>query len=202
MKKYLLYELKKNAFSICCVTVIISIIYIAPMLFQPYFFPNLGVISFFGGCLAILIPMQNFTYRMKKRSVDLYYSLPLSHTKILFVRFIFGIIELYFIYTVAYWLGALTVIAHFAEEIQAIYYVPQYFASILPLYFLYAISSFTFTRANAAGDGLAFTVLWFCVAPLVLFVLFIAFSLSTDLVIPLFFFPTAPVRHRNHLFSI
>ncbi len=181
MKKYLLYEIKKNMFTVCCVTVIATLIYITPMLFDNYYSSYLWLISTIGGVLAFFIPVRAFNYRMKKRSVDLYYSLPLTHTKILFVHFLTGLIALYFIYTVAYWLGAITAIANVTQEIKAIYYIPQYFASLLPIYFIYAISSFTFTRANSTGDGIMFAIFWFFVAFLIANVITIVFySFATD----------------------
>lgn len=138
---------------------------------------------------------------MKKRSVDLYYALPLTHTKILLVNFLVGIIELYFIYTVAYWLGAISVILNIKESIKPIYYIPQYFATLLPLYFIYAITSFIYTRANSAGDGFAFSILWFFAASLIMLFLVVILPSEPAFLYPGYYLPSAPLDAATTYFQ-
>lgn len=166
MKKYFLYELKKSAFTIGCLSLIAVALYITPILtsttlLSRVFGTYLWFISTIGGVLAVCVPIWIYAYKMKKRSVDLYYSLPLSHQKILLVKFLIGLVAVYVPYTVAYWLGAITVLIKVGSEIPTcIYYIPQYFSSIIPIYFIYAISSFVFTRANKLIDGIVFLCFW------------------------------------------
>lgn len=167
MKKYFLYELKKSAFAIACLSLIATVIYLSPlvmsdrtMLYRGASETFVWVISTVGGFLAAGVPFWVFDYKMKRRSVDLYFSLPLSHTKILTVKYLIGLIAVFAPYTVAYWLGASVAMARAWEEMYAVYYIPQYFASLLPLYFIFAVSSFIFTRANQRRDGVIFVLFW------------------------------------------
>lgn len=176
MKKYFLYELKKNAFAIGCLTLISVAVYATTVLTSPYLLRGatetyVWLISIIGGVLVAFVPAWMLNYKMKKRSVDLYYSLPLSHVKILTVRFLIGLIAVYVPYTAAYWLGAFAAMARTFSEMEAVFYIPQYFATLIPVYLIYAISSFVFTRANNILDGLTFILFWTFAAALVALVL-------------------------------
>lgn len=201
MKKYLVYELKKNLFTIGCLTLVATVLYVLPLIIsrsidQGAFYTLVWIISTIGGVMAGVVPVWIFSYKMKKRSVDLYFSLPLSHTKILLTKFLIGLIAVFVPYTVAYWLGAFTVMGKFAElqavgyipqhfamlqaveylppypqTFQAVWYIPQYFASLIPIYIIYSISAFVFTRANRIIDGIIFIVFWTFAVGLVMAVL-------------------------------
>ncbi len=170
MKKYFLYELKKNAFTIGCLTLIAIIIYALPRLTvnvntsNAVYEINLAAISTIGGLLAVCVPVWLLNYRMKKRSVDLYYSLPISRTKILTVKLLLGLVAVFIPYTVAYWIGAFIYMAKFKEYINAVYFIPQYFGSLPAIYCIYAMASFAFTRANNLMDGIVFIIFWSCAA--------------------------------------
>lgn len=177
MKKYFLYELKKRSFVIGCITLIATVIYLTPIIvLEPdariYFYNTfLWLISSIGGLTAACLPLWLFDYKMTKRGLDLYYSLPLSHTKILLVRFLIGLIVLFSSYTVSYWLGAFVMMAKFFSKIDAVWYLAQYFATLIPLYCIFALSSFVFTRANKFLDGIVFIFFWVFAAVLVAAVL-------------------------------
>lgn len=197
MIKYFKYELRKNLYTIGCIAVIASILYLVPILtvrreeFET--FCNLAEISVIGGILAVGLPTWLFKYRTKRRIVDLYFALPLSHSKIMIVKYLLGLVMIFAPYTAAYWLGALVSIAKGSELMHGIWYVPQYFASLLPIYFLYAISTFAFTRANRANDGGMFIVFWFFAPALaVLFILFVVNDWG-DFYYPYLFLPSTPL---------
>ena len=195
MKKYFLYELKKRAFVIGCITLIATVIYLTPILtlnakttvntFDSY----LWLMSTIGGLTAVCLPLWLFDYKMTKRGLDLYYSLPLSHTKILLVRFLIGLITLFFSYTVAYWLGAFVFMAKFFGQIDAVWYLPQYFATLIPIYCIFAMSSFIFTRANKFIDGIVFIIFWAFAAALVAYV----FDIIINNVNVYYYFPFSPL---------
>ncbi len=165
MKKYFLYELRKNAFLIGCLTLFASLVYCAAVLTSGNLLRGASetyvwIISSIGGTFATIAPIWFFGYKMKRRSVDLYFSLPISRLKILSVKFLIGLIVVFVPYSAAYWLGAFSAMARAFDEMNAVYYIPQYFASLLPIYFIYAISSFVFTRANTVADGVVFIFFW------------------------------------------
>ncbi len=172
MKKYFLYEIKKSLPAAGYLTLSMTAWYLILILLFSItrledIFYNLVPLMFFAGAVAVLSPIKIFTYRTKKRSVDLYYSLPLSHRKILTVKFLTGLAVLYASYTVAFFIG-MAASAIKTPELNAVYYIPLYFASLIPLYILYSVSAFAFTRAYKKTDGILFIVFWFAVIPVVL----------------------------------
>lgn len=205
MIKYFKYELKKNLYTIGCITVIAAILYLAPILavrketFES--FCNLAEISVIGGMLAVFLPTWLFKYRTKRRVVDLYFALPLSHSKIFIVKYLLGLVMVFAPYTVAYWLGALAVIGKAHAFIHGVWYVPQYFASLLPIYFLYAISSFAFSRANRANDGATFIIFWFFAIPMAVLVILYVFADYGSFYYPYFFLPSTPLDVTTTVFQ-
>lgn len=178
MKKYFVYELKKSSFTIACLTVIISLIYLVIILSaraedlgwnSGYVY--LWFISGAGGVLAFTVPFHQLEYKMKKRSADLFFSLPLSHSKIITVKYVVGLALVFIPYTVAFWLGAFALMVKTVNEINSVYYIAQFFASVIPLYIIYAVSSFTYSRANKANDGVLFAAFWALAPMLVMTVL-------------------------------
>ena len=164
MKKYFLYELKKNAFAICFLAVFAIAEYTIPLMSQKAeylkFNNNFAQISFTAGFIACMVPVWVFNYRMKRRSVDLYFSLPLSHTKILTVKYLIGLIAVFLPYTLAFWLGSF-VIMYKLHGIYNLAYIPALYAcSLLPIFCLYTLVSFIYTRANKPVDGLVFVIMW------------------------------------------
>ncbi|MDE6505608.1 MAG: hypothetical protein K2L42_07055, partial [Clostridia bacterium] len=175
MKKYFLYELRKSAPAIAFLTLAMTVWYLSQILFFAetslnMFFANVVTVITFAGFVAALAPVKTFSYRTKKRSVDLFYALPLSHKKILAVKFLVGLVVIYLPYTVAFFIGSAATAAT-AHEANAAYCIPLYFASLIPIYIIYSISSFAFTRANKRNDGVLFIIFWFTAVPLVLQVL-------------------------------
>lgn len=218
MKKYFEYELKKSLFLIGCLTIIASAWYLVTLIDAESVLSlaSLGIISSIGGLLAFGLPFYVFSYKMKKRSVDLFYALPLSHTKILVVKFLVGLIIVFIPYTVAYWLGLLVIAPRAGGlNLNIVYFIPQFFASIIPIYLIYAISSFCYTRANRRRDGQALAVLWFFAVALVLLILMrLTAGAPIDdevpepislariyYILPNFFFPSSPLNHVTTVFQ-
>lgn len=209
MKKYFLYELKKSAFPIGGITIILTLLYLAPLLAFDIFVNGrsgtglkLWEISALGGFWAAILPLWLFGYKMKKRSLDLFYALPLGHGKILSVKFLVGLVALFIPYTVAYWLGAFVVIAKVSLNISAIYYLPHFFASLLPIYAIYSLATFAFTRANRWIDGVFFVLFWaFVLSTAIAFLSFIFSRLPTKLFEPYYYLPFAPLDYVTTLFQ-
>lgn len=162
MKKYLIYELKNKLIYFCVIAGILFITYIVPLLLSfdsSYVYSNrIEYLTTFSAIIAFFMPVDMLKYRMKKRSTDLYYALPLSHKKILSVKYITGLIAIYAPYTVAFILGALISYAKWKLP-SMVWFVPLYFASLIPLYIIYSFSSFIFSRANTSADGILFVIM-------------------------------------------
>lgn len=160
-KKYFLYELKSNlapflvmvAFGICS--------YIIPLLTERYrwgYTPEtyLEYCSAAFGIMCAVLPIWFFRYKMNKRSVNLYYAQPITRTDLLGVKFAVGAILIFAAYTLVYCAGFIIALVKYQRLLYPIYYLWQYLSSLIPLFTLYALSSFIFTRANNILDGILF----------------------------------------------
>ena len=120
--------------------------------------------------LCFVVPVMQYSYRMKKRSVDLWYSLPITRTKLMLVRTLSGLALVLIPYALSYWLG-FAVIACSENVFELSQYVPLFFASIGVGVLLYFVNSFLFTRANTIKDGILFLLIWNMI-PILPFLLF------------------------------
>lgn len=169
MKKYFWYLLKKSLLPLACLLLICTVVYVIPIAVETYEyrinedsifiyysqFPVLHYenISIALGIISLLIPIYMFSYKMNKRSVDLYGSLPISKTKILVARFLVGLILLYIPYSFAYLWGFIMVAVK-TRELYLINYLYLYLASLIPAFVTYSITAFIYTRANTILDGI------------------------------------------------
>lgn len=165
MKKYFVYELKKSLFVMCVLTVIATAVYVISVITQAtdmldfgYRRLNLAAIVVMGGVMSVIAPIWKLSYLMKKRSVDLYYSMPLSHVRILAVKLLVGLVVLFASFTVAYWIGSFTAMGALSkiELLKNINFIPLYFSLLIPMSVIYALTAFVFTRANRLIDGIMF----------------------------------------------
>ena len=165
-KKYFVFELKKALFAICSIALIMTAITVAAILTTPYSGRGMAesgirAIVFMTVALAAVVPIWMMSYRMKKRSVDLYYSLPLKRTQILRVKYLLGLIAVYAPFTVAFFLGALAAVIRYPSgAIAGQYYFAAYLAALPAIFCIYSIMSFVFTRAQRTLDGIVFVIFW------------------------------------------
>lgn len=204
MRKYFLYELKKNALLMAIISVIMLLIYLSSLEYrQNSWFGtydlNLYTISALGGVAAAVLPVIMFAYKMKKRNLDLYYALPITHRRILTVKYLVGLICLYAPYTLAYVLGMAINVGVHGDMINAIYYLPHYFSTLIPLFILYSVSAFLFTRANTLIDGIV-TVVAAAFAPAVI-CLALNVNIDDKIFAPYFWTPYAPIDTATTYFQ-
>lgn len=108
--------------------------------------------------LCFIVPAMQFSYRMKRRSVDLWYALPIRREKLVLVRVLGGLALVFVPYAVSYAAGVI-VIACSENLFKMLMYVPLFFASLPMGMLLFGVNSFLFSRANTAGDGIVFMLL-------------------------------------------
>lgn len=108
--------------------------------------------------LCFIVPAMQFSYRMKRRSVDLWYALPIKREKLVLTRVLGGLALVFVPYAVSYAAGV-TVIACSENLFEMQMYVPLFFASLPMGMLLFGVNSFLFSRANTAGDGTVFMLL-------------------------------------------
>lgn len=168
MMKFFVYELKKNVWTLVVLTALATILYVvvqsasdviwkSPMGQISVETPQIGVVYGELGVLCILVPVLMYSFKMNKRSVDEFYSLPIKREKIYLAKTLAGLILVMVPYAVAYWAGFLSVALR-ENYYHLGYYAAGYFGGVLFGLCLYGINSFAFARANRITDGIIFIV--------------------------------------------
>lgn len=179
MKKLLRYEFRRILLPLCIFAAVATILFTAAALSAEFIQISYKLDEYSGalqpvekagntllyipalllGLLCTAVPAMQFSYRMKKRSVDLWYSLPVTRCALTFARTLSGLVLVLAPYTIAYWCG-FTAIALKENLFHLEQYVYLFFASIPIAILLFGTNSFLFTRANTVGDGILFLVAW------------------------------------------
>ena len=168
MMKFFVYELKKNVWTLVVLTALATILYVVVQYASSVFgitiqgaiyveTPQIGVVYGELGVLCILVPVLMYSFKMNKRSVDEFYSLPIKREKIYLAKTLAGLILVMVPYAVAYWSGFLSVALR-ENYYHLGYYAAGYFGGVLFGICLYGINSFAFARANRITDGIIFIV--------------------------------------------
>ena len=223
MKRAFVYEWKRNLLPLvifCAVAVCISAVYT----FTARLSYGQGTGELADSCIGVfaailcvlctLVPVMQFSYRMKTRSADLWYSLPIGRKKLVLVRVLGGLVLVFVPYTLAYWLGVACV-AMQETRFLFVHYLSFWVLSLPLGVGLFGVCSFLFSRANTVADGLVFLLLWACILPLVLLVCFsgLRFTLGWNPDLPAylnyysgfdvaaFFFPYSPLGYISGIFD-
>ena len=205
MKKYFLHELKRQFYPLIALTVVMVLLHVTPLLISTADsletnYTHMGTLAAYVGLLAVGVPTALTQYKMKKRSTDLYYALPISHTKVLTARFLIGLILVYVPFTAAFWLGAFVVMARISAVVNAVWYIPMYFATLLPVYVIYSMAAFVYTRANRDFDGFMFILFWAFALTLVVAVLLSLFGYD-NIFVCTYFMPFRPLDVSTSFFQ-
>lgn len=120
--------------------------------------------------LVTLMPIFEFIFKMKRRSIDLYYSLPIKRIKLYLLKYLLGLIEIFVIF-LPQWIVSFiwtSVITYSSFQIFNLSYYWLYLAMALVLGIgLYTFLSLFFTMANNLVDGIFFMVLGACFLPMI-----------------------------------
>ncbi len=185
MKRFFKYELKKNFWTLAILSLISVAVYLVALSTSALFYrndnlvvynrdPQLGVVFAEAAILSAIVPMLLYSFKMNKRSVDEFYSLPIKREKMYLVKTLVGLLLVLLPYTLAYWLGFLNVCLR-ENYYHLGYYVPAYFLGLLFAVCFYGVNAFAFTRANRIVDGILFILFYMCAGALIMQVLSTAF---------------------------
>ena len=174
MMKFFVYELKKNVWTLVVLTALATILYVVVQSASNVIWkspsgqisvetPQIGVVYGELGVLCTLVPVLMYSFKMNKRSVDEFYSLPIKREKIYLAKPLAGLILVMVPYAVAYWSGFLSVALR-ENYYHLGYYAAGYFGGVLFGLCLYGINSFAFARANRITDGIIFIVAYMLIA--------------------------------------
>ncbi len=157
--KYFKYELKKSIWPMIILTIMGSLLYIPQLIaYRLDTRPSLINITLFLINACLIVPIYEFSFLTKKRSVDYYYSLPVKRSSIVLFKLIAGFIKILISYTVVFFLGLLIIVLK-ENSYYILYFFVYYLVSIFVAMFLYSFISFIFVRANTIIDGILFTIL-------------------------------------------
>ena len=170
MKKYFLYELKKHIWTLVILSAVCALPYIVNVatmrMTYTHWYEGVERVSIWSPQLSFvfvellillfIVPMIVYSFKMSKRSVDGYYSLPIQREKLYFVATMVGLILVLVPFTISYWGGFLTLLFRRGNPYKMGYYIPAYFGGLFFAVFLYGINAFIYTRANRIVDGLVF----------------------------------------------
>lgn len=207
--KYFKHELKKNVRSLLIFTVICTVFYIIVTSSMDLIniwedvngkghivmrSTNIGVVFFMLALLCIVAPAIAYSFKTDKRSIDVYYSMPLKKWKLYFVKTLVGLLLAFVPFTVAYFGGFFVVLSRFSDlaEFALVHksmYIVAYFGGLLFGLCMYGVNAFVFTRANKVGDGIAY-IFAYALLPHLLITFFFAITpYKTDYVITQNFAP-------------
>ena len=183
MKKALWCEVKRNLLPLvifAAIALIVGVSYTSTMELCVGAFASFRYDSGLA-CYAVLlcvlctvVPVMQFFYRMKQRSVDLWYSLPITRKQLVLVRTLAGLLLVFVPFTIAYWPGVAIVAMRCNElassvrgfHFQYIHYLSCFAQMLLLGTCLFGVNAFLFTRGNSMFDGIFFILGWAILVPL------------------------------------
>lgn len=118
----------------------------------------IGYYAVFSSIILLVVPMFEFSFKMRKISVDEFYKFPIKKEKLYLVKFIIGYLEviipmtIFFLYT----LLDISLSKHVFELNQ---YFIFYLLSIPFIFSAYSIISFIYCKCNTVYDGIINVVL-------------------------------------------
>ena len=172
--KFLRFELKKYLWTLIVLVAVCTIPYIAELSTMELSYvynhyqtgaltmvlrsSQIGLSLFALGALCYLSPALVYSFKMSKRGIDGYYSLPLKKEKLYLVKTLVGLLLVLVPFTVMYWSGFLALVFRAENPYDMFWYLPAYFGSTLLGVCLFGLNAFLFTRGNTVADGFVFMI--------------------------------------------
>ena len=124
--------------------------------------------------IVTIIPIMEFSFKMKRRSVDLYYSLPIKRIKLYICKYFVGLAEFLILYIPQWlisfiWLATLPSVSNIYDMSYSIYFM---LASIGYGILIYTFLTFFYTMGNTLIDGIIFMALASCFLPTLMNVMY------------------------------
>ena len=143
--------------------------------------------------LSTIFPMAEFSFKMKKTSVDLYYSLPIKKHKLYLCKYLIGLLEVIIPISISYIIGFLYVLTH--ENVYNMIYFLTYFVELIGLIVvLYTIISFIYIQNNTEVDGVINIIFFSVVFVFISSIVEEMFNLNSESILQYsFFFTYSPI---------
>ncbi|MBR6071417.1 MAG: hypothetical protein IKP77_01125 [Acholeplasmatales bacterium] len=129
--------------------------------------------------LATIVPVYEFSFKMRKTGCDLFYSLPIKRKKLFIFKYIFGICEMLAIFLVIFIIVSTYAIATLSgkEFLDNIFHPGYYYLYLIVIIFmgilLYSWVSFFYTRGKTILDGVVGVILSSIIVMAITFGLFV-----------------------------
>ena len=120
---------------------------------------GLEIFTFIMVVLCILIPVLETAEFKNKRSLDTFYSLPLSRFQLALTHYISGFVQIFAVYTLSFIVAVLALIPY-AEHFKLICLPAFYLLSLVFGLGVYSFYMFVFGEANTVFDGAVFCAMW------------------------------------------
>ena len=161
------YYIKKRAYVVGIITFIIIMLavtmyrdgyiysyedYLGKEIFYPKNCP-MGGYTFISLVLVTIVPLFEFSFKMRKVSVDEFYKFPIRREKLYLVKFIIGLMEIFIPMTV-FFLFTLLDITMSEHLFYISVYIIFYLLSIPVLFAIYSVITFIYAKCNTIHDGL------------------------------------------------
>lgn len=179
MRNLLKYYIKKRIYIVgilSIITIVLAFIFLGSRYIIEWesngilhLHPTNNPIEFYvtiGSILATIIPMFEFSFKMKKIGIDHFYSFPIKREKLFFIKFIVGFLEVIIPFIIG------TIFSYFSMIINGHIFKLQYYfifilLSIPFLFSIYSMVSLIFSKCNTIADGIIMVgLLIFVFAPI------------------------------------
>lgn len=119
-------------------------------------FTNLAVFAGLMTIMAMVLPYINFSFNFHKKSVDTYYSLPISRKKLFNSHYLSGLLMIIVIPTCFVILNLLMIKLRFSSVSgdYMIRFILCYLAQVLSISFLYSLNTWIVNKSNNALDAI------------------------------------------------
>lgn len=179
MRKYFKYLIKKNIPLFVVLTAVLTIATFSELLTARLFYTDGNTHQNFAsgipfsalfaiiGISCVFVAVYTFRYKMDKRSIDTYYSLPITRQELMISHYIVGLLVLLASFTTVYFASVINLSLR-----QNLYNMSSFFVgypiAILSIILFYTINVCIFTKANNVVDGcifiLGYLALFFMIA--------------------------------------
>lgn len=103
--------------------------------------------------LSIIVPIFEFSFKMRKVGIDEFYKFPIKRSKLFLVKYIVGLLEVV-LPIVSFWLFMLIRILLSNHMFVLKYYFLFIIVLIVLIFFIYSIITFIYSKCNTIYDGL------------------------------------------------
>lgn len=183
--KYFKNNYKKMYMPTLFLTIVGIIFYtLTPLFSKTYDKPSLNMLNIEGLSIyllviSIFVPIYEYKVLKSKRGADMYYSLPISKSKLNLQIYLKGLIQIVASFITVF---IITTIVYIIKDygINYFYLLPLFLISLTGVVSLYSFNVFIFSKANNIIDGIIFIGIYLVISLLILISIDTIFSLNIE----------------------